>query len=304
MNWFLLALINPVFHAVSNHLDKYLITRWTSEVKVGVLILFSCLFSVLLLPVMVLIDSSLFSAVSLLQGAALVANGSILAAAILLYLKALDQEEASFVVPFFELIPLLGLLLGYVFLGEILTANQMWAGLLIIIGSSMLSFEFNDGKARVKSKVVALMVTSSLLYAINGVAFKYFTPADEFVSAVFWNSLGMVLFGLVILAINSDYRGQFVGLIKRHHYKVLGLNLLNEAIVMAGEIAFMLAILSAPVALVQSIGGLQSLAVFVLGVLITIFFPKFGKESLIFHHLFQKVAAVAVILVGVLMIDI
>ncbi len=298
MNWFLIALINPLAHAVANHFDKYLITRWMKDSPVGVLVIFSSLFAVVVLPVLILIDPNLLAAIDIGRSSILILNGALLAGAILLYLYALELDEASYVVPFFQLIPVFGFLLGYFILGEVLSSNQLWAGALIFIGSTILSIEFIEGRAKVKFRLVYLMLGASFLYAVNGVVFKYFTPHEGFKVSLFWNMVGMVLFGILLLIVDKKYRRQFLHLLRTHHYNIIGLNIINEIIGLIGEIALMYAILLAPVALVLSVGGLQPLFVFIIGVGITLFFPRFGKESILFHHLIQKIVAILIILAG------
>src|SRR3989344_9601316 len=126
MNWFLIALINPVAHAFANHFDKYLISRFIKGGAVGTLILFSSLFAVVVLPVIIILNPSVFTTISASRAIILTINGGLLMLAVLFYLYALESDEASYVVPFFQLIPVFGFIVGYFMLGEVLYANQLW----------------------------------------------------------------------------------------------------------------------------------------------------------------------------------
>ena len=299
MNWFLIALINPIVHAFANHFDKYLITRFIKGGAVGALILFSSLFAIVALPVIWFIHPGVFEAMSPMRAIILMMAGGFMVIAVLFYLYALEFSEASYVAPFFQLIPVFGFILGYFILGEVLSAMQLWAGGLIVLGGIVLSLELAEPKFRIKHKLVFLMIGSSFFYALNAVLFKLIAVSQGFLDSLFWNMLGMVVVGIILFVTVKSYRREFLGLIESNHYSVIGLNALNDLLGLIGEAALVYAVLFAPVALVQAVGGLQPMFVFILGLIITWFFPKFGRESLLFHHLAQKITGIAIISAGV-----
>lgn len=303
MNWFLIALINPIAHAFVNHFDKYLISRFTKESSVGALILFSSLFAIVALPILLLINPTILSSIALFHAFVLMVNGALLMVAVLFYLYALEHDEASHVVPFFQLVPVLSFGLGYFVLGEVLHKNQLFAAMFIVIGSTILALEMGESKTKLKTKLILLMLGSSLFYAINAVIFKYIAVEQGFTSSLFWDMLGKVLFGVLLFVAIKSYRKDFIGLLKDHHYSIVLLNIINEIIGLAGDIAIVYAVIFAPVALVQSVGGLQPVMVFVFGVILTLLLPKFGTESMLKKHLAQKILGIAVITIGVYLLE-
>ena len=303
MNWFLVALINPIAHAFVNHFDKYLLSKYLKGGTVGSLILFSSLFAVVALPILLIISPGAFSSVTLHQALILMVNGAFLTAAIIFYLYALDTDEASYVAPFFQLIPVFGFIFGYFILNEVLASHQIFAGLLILLGSFLLSLELSGNGAKIKSKLILLMVGSSFFYAINAVIFKLIASEQGFVDSLFWDMAGKFLFGLILFFAITSYRKQFIKLLKTSGKTVISLNVINEIIGLIGEWALILAVLYAPVALVQLVGGLQPLFVLIIGVLITLFLPSFGKESLERKFLVQKIVGIVIITAGVYLLE-
>ena len=67
--------------------------------------------------------------VSLVQGAAVVASGMSSVLAVVFYLYALDLDEASFVTPFYQTVPIFAYALGYFILGERITLAQGFGSL-------------------------------------------------------------------------------------------------------------------------------------------------------------------------------
>jgi drug/metabolite transporter (DMT)-like permease len=303
MNWFLIALINPLAHSIANHFDKYLLSKHIKGGTVGALIVFSSLFAFVALPVIFIIRPDILTSVSWLEALILIVNGSFVSIAVALYLYALNIDEASYVAPFFQFYPLFGFVLGFIFLGEGLTANQFLAALFIVLGSLLLSIEFTKAKPKFKGKLIALMIGSSFFYAMNAVIFKSIAVDQGFINSLFWDMLGKFLFGVVLFLSFSKYRRQFLNLIESNGTKIVILNIFSELIGLVGELAIILAVLYAPIALVQSVTGVQPLFVLLLGVIITIHFPKFGKEEMSHRHLAQKITGIAIVTAGVIFLS-
>lgn len=303
MHWFLIALINPVVHAFVNHFDKFLLSKYMKGGTVGALILFSALFAVFALPIVYVIQPNVIGSLSLNQILILMVNGIFLTLAIICYLYAMDLDEASYVAPFFQLIPVFGFIVGYFVLGEVLAGNQFLGGGLIVLGSLFLSLEIQNGGLRFKRKLVFLMLLSSFFYAINAVIFKSIAVEAGFLTSVFWDMAGKFVFGVGLFLFVKSYREQFIYLIKESGKAIVGLNVINEILSLVGEFALILAVLFAPVALVQSVGGLQPMFVLIFGIVITIFFPSFGKESFEKKYLAQKFIGILIITAGVYFLD-
>lgn len=297
MNWFFIALIGPILYACANHTDKYLISRYFKNGGVGALIIFSSIFSIIALPIVLFVHPSVFG-VSLLRGVALAINSMLVVAALLLYFYALQKDEASYVVPFYQTIPIFAFILGYFILGEKISIFQGLASVVIIIGALILSFELGFKKIRFKKNVVLLMLGSSLLYAINGVVFKLIAVNEGFWPSIFWGLTGKIILGFAFLAFISKYRRQFLGMMRENKVAILGLNSLSESLFIVAEAVMQYAMLLAPVVLVLLVNSFQPFFVFIIGIALTLLFPKIGKESLIKRSLIQKLIGIGLIMTG------
>lgn len=307
MLWFLIGLINPICHAATNHIDKHLVDKHLKGTKVGSLVLFSSLFAIMVLPFIYIFNPDVIH-LSFKDGFLLTLNGALVVFAYICYLHALAKDEASFITPLFQTIPIFGFVLGYFLLGETLSPIQIVGSIVIIIGGGALSFEITNeldrNKAQFKKNIIYLMLAASALFAINGVIFKFVTiDESNFWRSIFWDFLGMILTGIVIFAVAEQYRRQFLTVLKQNKVSIIALNMLNETLALLGEGALAFAVLLAPVALVQVVSGVQPVLVFLLGIVITKFFPKFGEESMTRHKLIQKIIGISVILLGTVLIN-
>jgi hypothetical protein len=131
--------------------------------------------------------------------------------------------------------------------------------------------------------------------------FKYFAVKDAFWPVTFWSFVGQAVFGAVLLCI-PHVRRQFLGMFTKNPGAVMAINAANEVINLAGGLAARYASLLGPVSLVQAIGGTTSFFVFAFGVMLSLFFPKLGREDLSKPALIRKGVAVVLIVAGVILI--
>ncbi len=297
MTWFIIAVLGSLCYASTNHIDKYLISKYLKNGEVGSLIIFSAIFSIFALPIVYLIYPAVFT-VTVIQGIILAVTGMMTVIAILLYLYALSEDEATNVVPFYQTVPIFGFILGYFVLGESITYIQGIASLIIIAGAIILSFDLGNSEIRFKGKVVLYMLSASMLYAISTVSFKLVAIDEGFWLSTFWSLLGKVVLGIIFLAFVPVYRNQFLTVLKSNRIGVLSLNSFNETLTILADGLVGYASLLAPVALVLLAGAFQPMFVLMIGVFLTVFFPKISQESLLRKHLVQKVSAILLIMIG------
>lgn len=300
MLWLILALVAPFLWSLLNHTDKYLISKYSHETGVAGLAIFSSLFAVFALPVIFFFDRSVFG-VSFHDGFFLTISGTVYVMAVFFYLHALKRDDASHVMPFCLLMPVFAYILGIIFLGEHIELIKVIGAIITLAGGLILSLEFDEG-VRVKTITVLLMVASSICLAGGDVIFKAFTADTPFWQSVFWNQLGFVVFGLILLSIRR-YRSDFRKVLKMNSKQLVALNVGGEIIQTVATIINYYAVLLAPVALVLLVNyTFQPLFVFIEGILITRFFPKIAQEHITRKHVIQKVVSMVIMSIGVYLI--
>lgn len=297
MNWFFISLIGPALWALVNHVDKYVINRYFTGRGVGSLVMFTSI-SGLIISLFILIFGSDQLSITLGNGLIIAVNGAILVAAFIPYLYALENEEASWASSLYQLIPVFGYVLGLVFLNEHLSTLQIFASLLVVAGAVAISLDYSH-KIRLKARPFFLMMLSSFMIALNGLIFKMIALEGTFWGTAFWEYIGGGVFGICLFAFIPLYRTQFIATVVKGKRTLLSINLVAELLNIGAKLAANFASLLAPLVLVWVVNGLQPLIVFVYGVILTVFFPAFGKENLSKKVVLQKLSAMAVMLVGI-----
>jgi len=149
--------------------------------------------------------------------------------------------------------------------------------------------------------LMLLMLVCALALAVSSVIFKAFAEQDEFWTTAFWSYAGEALFGLGVLMLPA-LRREFFGLFRRHPGAVMGINAANELINLGGNLGARYALLLAPLSLVQAISSTTTLFIFAIGVCLTLFLPRFGREDLSARNLAQKGISAALITAGVVLV--
>ena len=129
MSWLVFALCGPILWAISVHLDKYLVERYFKDADVIVLLIFTALMGLVLMPVIAWFEPGVFHR-DWTSMVLMALSGLFYMTGITFYLRALQGHEASMVAPFFQSSPLFGYILAYLVLGETLSTHQLLGGAL------------------------------------------------------------------------------------------------------------------------------------------------------------------------------
>ncbi|KKP87638.1 MAG: hypothetical protein UR91_C0043G0005 [Candidatus Nomurabacteria bacterium GW2011_GWC2_35_8] len=298
MIWFFIALIGPFLYALTNHIDKILLEKYFKESGVGTLILFSSLASVFVLPFLFLADRTILN-VSGINILFLAVVGILSVLILWCYLLALKNDEASIVIVFYQLVPVFGSILGYFVLGEILTQLQLIAMALIILGTTVISFEIDsENKLKLRRKTILPMLAAAFFWALESVIFKAVALEENIWRSLFWAHFMLLLVGIFIFIFIRSYRINFLLAIKNNSKEILSLNFLNEFLYILGNIAVAFAYLLAPIGLVLLTESFQPIFVLTVGIFLTVFFPKISVEKIHAKHLWPKIIAICITGIG------
>jgi len=300
VSWVVYAFSGPVLWAISVHFDKYLVERFFKHSHVAVMLLFTAFAGVALMPFIWMFQPSV-TLIGARNIALIVCSGILYMGALLLYLQALQSEEASVVAPYFQAGPLFGYALAYLVLGETLTGRQMVGGLLILIGALIVSVRFDQGLRLFKARLAMLMLPCGFAMALSGLIFKIFAIEVEFWTTTFWMFAGEAVFGCALLLI-PFYRREFMKMLRANAVALLSINGSNELINIGGGLGNRYALMFAPLSLVQAIGSTTTLFVFAFGVVLSLLWPKLGREDLSGRELLQKAIAAALVTLGVALV--
>lgn len=284
------TLVSPLLFAVASLADKVLVKDDGEDSEPLVILALGGIFSlVFALPFGLWVYLSGQSLGSLVGFCGLFVNEILYIACMYLYLKAMKREEASRVVPWFQIIPIFGLLGAFFVLKEIPTWYQFVSVVVLMVGGFIVSFK--DGK--VDMKTVALVIFGSALLAMYDVVFAHFGRSLHWSSAIFINLVAKAFWCFMILVDKRKWHGFRLGL--KTKLSVLSI---SESVCVVADISLCLFFLYLPVAFVQATCCFQPFFTLIGTVLLTKWFPEILREEVSGTALWQKVIGTALMMVG------
>ncbi len=303
MSWFFIALLAPFLFAVVVHLDKYLISLFkgdSTERGVGGLVLYSSLFGLIISGVLFIILGPSSLTIPGTDILILTLAGLCGITAVILYLYAMEMDEASIVAPLFQTVPIFGLFFEYFILGIIPTTIQIIGSLIIVIAGIVLASELEGFKIKkIKGSILLLMLSSSMFFALISILFKFVTvEGGDFWVSSFWEYLAWGVSGLILLMVVKSYRVDFLNSLKHDGKTLFSLNITGELTNSIANSAKNFAALLVPVTLVYSVEALQPIFIFLIGIIITVFAPKISQEDISKTALLQKGVPILFMIIG------
>ncbi len=212
------------------------------------------------------------------------------------FFKAIRLDEVSRVAPLLAIGPMFTLVVAMIFLGEVFTLARYIGLFLLIIGTVLISirnFKLRFGRA------FKFIMMNLILSAFSAVIYKYVLGYTNF-----WNAFAYARFGAFIAAVPLFliYRKALVAALKTKNKKPLVIWAASEGAAFVGGLLWTVSAAIGFVTLVQALGNLQVVFVLIFASVLSMFFPKLLKEELTKGIFVQKLVAVILIFVGVVLI--
>lgn len=294
MNWILLSLLAPLFWVFSNFIDKYILGKHTKGIfdflffsTITSWFLFISLFFFIGMP-----ELSAYSWIPILTGIILIYSYGF-------YGKALEQGDTSALVILFKLIPVVTVILAFIFLGQTLTSNELLGFIIVLIGTIIVSLEKNKSFF---IKGFGMILIAIFMWSIMTLLIDYGLTKISFWDYFMLDTLGAALAGPTLLII-PKMRKQIVNGLKTattgKYVWFSGNNLLD----FFGQMSIKKALALAPSAgLVSIVMQVQSFYAIIIGVLLTIFMPNIINEDISAGTLIKKFIGALIMFFGIYII--
>lgn len=247
MSWILFSVFTYFFLASTNILDK--IIRKHSGPFLVLFLNGLARIPFILTPLFFAFHSSDVTIISLAIFSGILSN-----IAFFPFLQALRKEQVSVLVPLWNFIPPLTLLMAKIFLDETLPLYFYFAFGLIFIGSVILSMK--DFKGSFSKYALSIMILSSILYSVDSIILKYVSNFLNFSELLFYTGTGNIIvsFGLFFLA-NKNIKEDIKAIKQK---KILPLYIIMISI---GALFYLMSVQNVPISIFTVLGGFQSLFV-------------------------------------------
>jgi len=285
--WLIIVILAHLFYALIFIIDKYIVSRPLPHPVV-----YTFYVSVLSIFVWVLIPFGFYfpsgnEIVLILLAGIFQVTGCIF------FYKALNLSEVSRIVPFVgSFVAIFILILSTLLIGEYLTTEQIFAFILLVLGSLIISFKKKD----IFQKPFILALFSALLFAGFWVITKYIFLGTSFISGLVWVRTGVAIIALFLL-LPKQNRQLIFRETEELKPKTIRFFSWGRILTIAAGFFMYLAVFLGSVTLANSLQGFQYAFILILALL---FFRKIPslREEFSREIIVQKIIAIVLISIG------
>ena len=293
MSWVFYAIISAILWAVSNVLDKLILTKWVKNPSIPIII-----YSI----VGTIFGGFIyffhgFSSLSNLNVFLALLSGVFLFGGATFYFKAIQFEEISRIVPIFYFTPGFIAILAAIFLGEIF-ALEIYFGIFLLIFGAILITSKNLKKITF-GKPFWLMTTAALITSVYSVLTKYLLSFADFWTVFAYSVLGASVTSIPLIIRNYK---ELIQNVKDSKGVCLYFMFVSETTNAVGLLIFTFAKETGYVTLVNALSSIQPFLVLFIMVLLSLFLPKILKEEISKKTVARKFIAIVLMFIGVMII--
>ncbi|MBQ6461440.1 EamA family transporter [Candidatus Saccharibacteria bacterium] len=307
MNWIIFIAINIISASMAIFIDNYVTDFYFKGREANSVKTLSGFAYVIYAIVMALIFGINFQDADVLSIILIFSTGIISSIGSIPYLKALECDDSINLGIFIQSAPVLYLILGWFLLGESFSPLQLVSFAIIL--SAPVIILLNTRKRSRKVRLKAIMYAS--LFIITYVASALIFVMENGSGLNLTSSLAIVLFGkgignILIVAFKPKWRKRFRHVVKESKNKALIPITINTVVAVVADFSYRIGLATAPtVAFASAISDTgEPIAIFFLGLVLTLIWPKFGREKLDRKTVRVHLIATVLVVIGIIIMQV
>lgn len=307
MNWLILVAIAVVSDSLRIFIDNYSSDVYFKGRGAVSQKLFSGYVFALFGILAIAITGFNFTDVSILTAIIFIACGLISGIAGIPYYRALELDDSTNIGIFTQLAPVLYLILGWFFLNQSFSPIQLIAFFIILAAPFLIIATTRKRSRKVKIKAVINAFFYVFIAVIGNVIFvKNSTDSQNFITTISLVLIGSGIANLLIVYLNPKLHRRYHEVLKKSHYKVLRPLTANAVVRIVQQLSYMGALVTAPSVAIASVSSdsAEPIVIFFMGLLLTLIWPKFGREKLERKTVLVHLIATVLVVVGIILLQI
>src|SRR3989304_213517 len=288
--WAVLSILAAFLWAITNAVDKFVYSKWIKHQHVFAPALI--LAPISLITAFIIYFTQGFAQLSFIHLLLALFSGAVFAVLIILYIKAVQIEEVSRVIPLFYLAPAFTAIMAALFLSEVFAAIDYIGIALLMLGAILISTR--SLKQISLGKAFWLMFLAALFWAISLVVTKYLLNFTDYWTIFAYARIGTFL---SISPLFFFYFKDLVATLKEHGAKVVTVIGLSESLSLSATLSITIASAVGFVTLVNALAAVQPFFILAIAAALSIFYPKILKEDVDKKTIALKLIAITIIFI-------
>ncbi len=234
----------------------------------------------------------------------LMLSGALSSVGALAYYQALENEEATGAAIFYQLQPVLFLIVDFLIFGETITPKQILGFVVILMAPIIVVFSRKRAKSRRMAIHAALLLVLYVIIATASAEIAVRSSASIDYRSVFVFYLFGRGFTDCLLGLIPKYRKRHKYILKRSPKAYVGTVVLNQCLCAFADFVYRYGLVIGVAALGSAVTNAAELILtFVLGIILSIVWPNFGREKLHRHLVIAHIIAVILCVIGIIIIQ-
>lgn len=222
------------------------------------------------------------------------------------YYKALEIDDSTNIGIFIQLSPVLYLIFGWFLLGEAFSPLQLLAFIIILAGPLLIVFSSRKRSRKIKMRAVFYAAIYVLIDVIGNIIFvKENLSGINFLTEIAIVFLGKGIGNLIIVYCRPKWHKRYKNVVKSSKKKVYRPMLFNFATTVIKDFAYRGALTAAPAVAIASVASdsAEPIVIFFMGLLLTLIWPKFGREKLQKKVILVHFIATILVVIGIVLMQ-
>ena len=234
----------------------------------------------------------------------LLLSGALNSVGVLAYYQALKNEEATGAAIFYQLQPVIFLIADYLLFGESISPQQILGFIIILAAPIIVVFSRKRAKSRLMAMRAALLLILYVFIATASAEIAVRSTGDVdyktvFVIYLFGRGLTDCLLGLI-----PKYRKRHKYIMKHKAKAYVTTVVLNQLLCAFADFVYRYGLVIGVAALASAVTNASELILtFILGIILSLIWPNFGREKLHKHLIIAHIVAVILCVVGIIIIQ-
>ena len=221
------------------------------------------------------------------------------------YYLALREVESTSASIFYQLIPVVYLFTDWLIFGETITPIQIVAFMIILAAPAIITFcRRRPRTQRIAFSAAILLVVYVLISALSGILSTHIGEQHDFPSIFFYFLIGRGASDIILYITHADWQQRMKYIWRRKRWQFLTVVGFNQIICIIAEFLSRYALILGIASLVSvTYNVLELIFTFILGIILSIIWPKFGREKLKRHVVIAHLIAVILATIGIILIQ-
>ena len=306
MTWLYFVIVNVLSDTLRIYVDNFITDVYFKGRESISQRLFHGVGITIIAAIVMLIFNQEFGAVQPLNFLILFGAGLLSACANLPYYKALECDDSTNLGIFIQLSPIMYLVLGWLCLGETISPMQLVAFCIILAAPVLIVLTSRKRSRGVRLRAMGLAFLYVTIDVIGNLIFvNNVDPAINFAVPLSISLLGVGIGNILLVITNRRWRRRFFAVTRKSKGKVYVPLSFNLLLSITKTVTYRAALYFAPAIALASVAAdaTEPIVIFFVGIILTIIWPKFGREKLTKKTVAVHLIATVLVVIGIILMQ-